>query len=708
MYRTKCLVLIIVLTVGLGAKGQVKEPLNMLPLPKNGEVQIGSFTITPSFTIALHTTSPDTILVKAVNRMYQKLNRKTGQFFGQEYITLNDQSDTAALQVNVKKSILPINGVDESYNLSINGKQIVLDAATTAGALHGLQTLLQLTTKNGDSFTFPVVKINDAPRFPWRGLMIDVSRHFIPLEVLKRNIEAMEAVKMNVLHLHLSDDQGFRVESKVFPELHRKGSHGDYYTQAQIKDLVSFAQERGVEIIPEFDMPAHATSWLVGYPNLGSAPGPYKIGGPIDLGGINLQDINSVMQFLATTPFPTIDPSKESTYIFLDKFILEMSSLFPSAYLHIGADENNGVAWRKNPDITAFMQNNKLADTHALQAYFVKRVQQLVSKHNKQTIGWEELFSQDLPKNVTVQVWQNPEYLNKALTHGNPVVVSKGFYLDYFMPAYIHYNNADLPAEILGASSVLLRGGEAAQWTEAADKFNIETRIWPRAAAIAERFWSPSSVTNVDDMYRRLSVINKQLDEQGLLHIYNYERALRLYADGENFNSLKTLTDVLTPVKGFKIMGSRMISRNMSLQTAPFIGLADIIPVDSEDKWKFRLAVQNYLQKKDAASGKIINAYLTKWQENDAKVKDVLTSSNQLLKIQEHSKNLSLVAALGREALAKIKSNSKPSPEWINESMNVLKSASQASGQTELAIIPEIESLIKQQMSPLPASYSLY
>lgn len=581
MDRMKNLFLL-VLIVSFGAKAQVKEPLNLLPLPKSTEVQNGIFKITSRFTIAVHTAAPDTILVKAVNRMYQRLNRKTGQFFSHDYITHNDQSDTAALQVNVKKPIVPVSGVDESYTLTITEKQIVLDAATTAGALHGLQTLLQLTTKNGDSFGFPLLKINDSPRFPWRGLMIDVSRHFIPMEVLKRNVEAMETVKMNVLHLHLSDDQGFRVESKVFPELHKQGSHGEYYTQAQIKDLISFAQERGIEIIPEFDMPAHATSWLVGYPDLGSAPGPYKIGGPIDLGGINLQDIGAVMQFLATTPFPTIDPSKESTYTFLDKFISEMSSLFPSAYLHIGADENNGVAWKKNPDINEFMQKNKIADTHALHAYFVKRVHQLVSKHKKQTIGWEELFSEELPQHVTVQVWQNAENLNKALTHGNPVVMSKGFYLDYFMPAYIHYNNPDLPADQSGASSVLLKGGEAAQWTEAADKFNIETRIWPRAAAIAERFWSPSSITDIDDMYRRLSAINKQLDEQGLLHVFNYERTLRLYATGENFNSLKTLTDVLTPIRGFKKMGVRMVSRNMTLQTAPFIDISDIISVDSE------------------------------------------------------------------------------------------------------------------------------
>jgi hexosaminidase len=145
------------------------------------------------------------------------------------------------------------------------------------GALHGLETLLQLLTKNKNGeFYFPLVSIHDAPRFSWRGLMIDVSRHFSPVDVLKRNIDAMAAVKMNVLHLHLTDNEGFRVESKMFPQLHMKGSNGDYYTQAQIKDLISFAEERGIIIVPEFDMPGHTKSWFAGYPQLASGPGPYE------------------------------------------------------------------------------------------------------------------------------------------------------------------------------------------------------------------------------------------------------------------------------------------------------------------------------------------------------------------------------------------------------------------------------------------------
>src|SRR4030095_6200130 len=151
--------------------------------------------------------------------------------------------------------------------------------------------------------------------------MIDVCRHFIPIDVLKRNIEAMASVKMNVLHLHLTDNEGFRIESRTFPQLHNKGSNGEYYTQAQVKDLISFAEERGIIIVPEFDMPGHSKSWFAGYPQLASSPGPYEPGPPIDFHSVQQFNIGSIMQLLSTAPFPALDPSKESTYEFLDKFI---------------------------------------------------------------------------------------------------------------------------------------------------------------------------------------------------------------------------------------------------------------------------------------------------------------------------------------------------------------------------------------------------
>jgi hexosaminidase len=704
----KKIVTIACLLSGLVAKTQTGTSLNLLPTPGNVEWKTGSFRLTENFTLALHVKTPDTILVKAVKRMYQTLNRRSGLYFKQKYISSKNNSDTASMQVTVDKAVQPSPGVDESYSLTITNDRVDLKAPTTLGALHGLETILQLLTKNTEGgFYFPLVTIKDAPRFSWRGLMIDVSRHFIPVDVLKRNIEAMAAVKMNVLHLHLTDNEGFRVESKTFPQLQNKGSGGDYYTQAQIKDLIVFAEDRGIIIVPEFDMPGHTKSWFAGYPQLGSAPGPYEPGPPIDFHNAQQMDLRTIMQLVSNAPFPAIDPSKEGTYEFIDKFIGEMSSLFSSPFIHIGADENNGVAWKNNPSIVAFMKAHNIANTHELQAYFVARVNKIVAKHHKQMIGWEELFSKKLAKDVTVQVWQNAGYTKQALDNGNPVLISKGFYLDVFMPAYIHYNNPDLPAGLAAENAKQLKGGEAAQWTEVADQTNIETRIWPRAAAIAERLWSDIASNDVEDLYRRLFILSEQLDESGLQHVADYERALRRYTN-DNTLSVKTLTDVLTPVKGYKKMFAQlMMPESMTYQAAPLIQVSDIVFVDSKVKWEFRAAVKSYLQNKDVASENTLRNYLTLWQKNNEQLKDLFVTSSQLKRVEEHSKNLSAVATSGLEALDKLKAGTIDT-NWINEKLGILKKVNQVYGETELCIIPEIESLVRQQMSPLPVTYPIF
>ena len=235
-------------------------------------------------------------------------------------------------------------GEDESYHLEISTNHVLLSAPNPLGILHGLQTFLQLVRTTPQGFSVPVVTIDDQPRFPWRGLMIDVSRHFIPVPVLERDLDGMEAVKLNVFHWHLSDDQGFRAESTKFPLLQEKGSDGLYYTQDQIRDVIEYARDRGIRVVPEFDMPCHTTSWFVGYPELGSGKGPYQIArryGVLDA---------------------AMDPTKDSTYKFLNTFIGEMADLFPDAYFHIGGDECNGKEWNANPQIQAFMKKHGIAE----------------------------------------------------------------------------------------------------------------------------------------------------------------------------------------------------------------------------------------------------------------------------------------------------------------------------------------------------------
>src|ERR1700743_133463 len=239
-----------------------QNTLNLMPVPKQLVVSTGKNRITNKFTVSVQANAGDTALYWAVNRAYQALNRKTGVVFGQQFITPMDKGDSASLVVNVKTKAKADIGVDESYSLKITDKQIVLNATTTIGALRGLQTLIQLCDKDENGYYFPFVVIEDSPRFKWRGLMIDVARHFISYEEMKKNIDAMAAVKMNVLHWHLTDDEGFRVESKVCPLLQERGSNGDYYTQAQLKDIVKYAADRGIVVVPEFDMPGHAQTWF--------------------------------------------------------------------------------------------------------------------------------------------------------------------------------------------------------------------------------------------------------------------------------------------------------------------------------------------------------------------------------------------------------------------------------------------------------------
>ncbi len=696
--------LLLAICISSASFTQVTNTLDLMPIPKSMSIQEGRFNMTSTFTVAVKADPTDSICFLAVNRMFQTLNRRTGLFFHQEIITTQDNSDTASLIIRVKLKTKMEIGMDESYRIQVSKNKITLEAVTTIGALRGMQTIIQLLSNDESGFYMPLVNIEDAPKFAWRGLMIDVCRHFIPIDVLKRNLDAMAAVKMNVLHLHLSDDQGFRVESKVFPKLQSKGSNGDYYTQIQIRDLISYAGNLGIIIVPEFDVPGHSTSWFAGYPELATKPGPYKPGSPYKIDRSEPVSPMKLMQTIQSTPFPVFNPTKESVYKFLDAFIGEMTSLFPAPYFHIGADENNGVAWKQDSAIVAFMRKNNIANTHDLQAYFVDRVQKLVTKHGKKMIGWDELFSKNLSKEVLVQVWSPmsaPTLVQQIASQGNPVILSKGFYLDQFMPAYVHYN-LEMPSEEI-------LGGEAAQWTEIADAENIETRIWPCAAAIAEKFWSSKTVTDPMDLYRRLFITSDRLSESGLLHISNYDRMVLRFSAGYSYEDTKKLIDVLTPVKGYKRMfGFITLPVSATYQSAPLIRAADIAWVDARAKWEFRKKVTEYLQTKSKSSEWAIREQLKKWASSYDELKPLFESSALAKEIMQHSKNLSALSTACLQAMDNFNSDTKPTEQWLKDQQALLESAKGSYGEVELAVLPELSALILQQLNPLPASYPLF
>ena len=470
---------------GFGNSGFVNT---LMPQPSHLSTQEGRLTLSPSFAIVT-AHYRDARLDAAIGRSLHRIETKTGISIPTSPSSA-DASGAVTVSVDGPGETIQSVDEDESYSLDISPSGARLHATTVVGAMHGLETLQQLIQTDATGYFLPAVSIQDTPRFRWRGLMIDCGRHFMPIEVIKRTLDGMAAVKLNVFHWHLSEDQGFRMESRAFPRLTELGSDGLFYTQEQAREIVAYARDRGIRVVPEFDMPGHTSAWFVGYPDLASAPGPFHI--EREFGVFD----------------PVMDPTRESTYKFLDRFIAEMAAIFPDHFLHIGGDENNGIEWKANPRIQAFMREHNLRDTAGLQNYFNQRLLKILEKHGKHMIGWDEILTPDLPKDVVVQSWRGFDSLAAGAKAGYSSILSAGYYLNLMSTAATHYLVDPLPQAngLTPEEQARILGGEACMWNEQTTARDIDSRIWPRAAAIAERLWSPRDVDNVDDMYRRLGV----------------------------------------------------------------------------------------------------------------------------------------------------------------------------------------------------------
>ena len=264
-----------VMLCGVLVSGAQAQSLNLMPMPAKVQMGTGQLVIDPNFSVSI-TGHHEARLDRAVELFLTQLRHQTGMPPIDMKVT-DSAAATLVIQATGGTKAVQELGEDESYRLDITSSGARLNAPTTLGAMRGLQTFLQLEQTTGAGFAVPAASIEDSPRFPWRGLMIDVGRHFIPMDVLKRNLDGMAAVKLNVFHWHLSENQGFRIESKKFPKLQGMGSDGLFYTQEEVRDLIAYARERGIRVVPEFDMPGHATAWFVGYPELASGAGPYQI-----------------------------------------------------------------------------------------------------------------------------------------------------------------------------------------------------------------------------------------------------------------------------------------------------------------------------------------------------------------------------------------------------------------------------------------------
>ena len=427
--------------------------------------------------------------------------------------------------------------------LDVSANGVSITANEPAGLFYGAQTLLQLLPKEIErksviqnmNWTIPAVRVTDFPRFGWRGLMFDVSRHFFTKQEVKDFIDEMVRYKMNLLHLTLSNDEGWRIQIKSLPKLTEVGAwnvrkvgtfgtfpapaaneprdYGGFFSHEDVKELVQYAKDRFVNILPEIDVPGHSLAAVVSYPELSCTPGVEKY---------RVRSGEKIMEWPPSGHFyglidNTLCPANEKVYTFLDKVFTEVAQLFPFEYIHMGGDECAKNFWEKNPQILALMKREKLKDMHEVQSYFVKRVEKIIESKGKKMIGWDEILEGGLAPNAAVMSWRGIKGGIEAAKMGHEVVMSPTTfaYLDYMQsdpslepPVYASlrlktaYSFEPVPD---GVDSKFIKGGQGNLWTEQVyNTRHMQYMLWPRAMAIAESVWSPKERKNWNDFAKRV------------------------------------------------------------------------------------------------------------------------------------------------------------------------------------------------------------
>ncbi|MBM3293895.1 MAG: beta-hexosaminidase [Candidatus Aminicenantes bacterium] len=649
------------------------EKLDLMPVPSSVVLTEGRFRVDERFAVAAIGKGGERAR-RAAARFMARLAGRTGLFFKQDFLNPEDSPGAGCLFRYDRPGELVL-GEDESYAVTVSPDRVLLVARTDIGVLRGFETILQLLCGDRQGYYFPCVQVSDAPRFAWRGLLIDCARHFMPVDVIKRNLDGMAAVKMNVFHWHLTDHQGFRVESRLFPRLHEQGSDGMYYSQAQLREVIAYAADRGIRVMPEFDIPAHSTSWFVGYPEFASGPGPYRLERRFGL-------------------MPSaFDPSHPAVYEFFDKYFGEMAGLFPDHYLHAGGDENSGRAWDENPEIRRFKSENNLPDNPSLQAYFTGRILEILERHGRRLVGWDEILHPGLSRSAVIQAWRGADRLAAAVRQGHAAVLSHGYYIDLCQPAAFHYANDPVPPEggLAAAERNFVLGGEATMWSELVSAETIDGRIWPRTAAIAERLWSPAEVRDAEDMYRRLEAVGILLEDLGLTHYKNQDMMLRRLVGGEDIAALKVLVSVVEPLKRYQ----RLNQGRAYTVLSPLSLFADAALPESGPARRFGTAVQAFLRTGDRKTADEIRRSLREWRGLPETLAPLLSRSPVLAEVGPLAKNLSAAGSLGLKALDLIQAKKGGDADWVGKSLQTLARARRPEAQTELAVIPHVERLVK-------------
>ncbi len=454
-------------------------------------------------------------------------------------LPLQDEADAPAIQLTHNPALATELG-HEGYRLNVSANGVEIEAAGEAGLFYGGQTLLQLLPTQGEGH-LPGVQITDVPRFGWRGLHVDVGRHFMPMAALKRMIDALALHKLNIFHWHLTEDQGWRLEIKKYPKLTEMGAwrkrtrvgheyasdksfdnvpHGGFYTQDEARELVAYAAARHITVVPEIEMPGHAQAAVAAYPELGNAdarPGT----DPLDVcdhWGIQKHVFNA----------------EDSTIAFLQDVLTEVMAIFPSPFIHVGGDECPKDEWKASPRAQARIRELGLADEHELQSWFIRQMDNFITQHGRRLVGWDEILEGGLAPNATVMSWRGESGGITAAKAGHDVVMAPTTYVyfDYYQSAdkaneplaikgllelETVYGYEPIPAELTATEAQHVLGAQAQLWTEyIKTPAHLEYMAFPRLCALAEVLWSPAASKNYADFLIRLPAQLARLAAMGV------------------------------------------------------------------------------------------------------------------------------------------------------------------------------------------------
>ena len=498
------------------------ESIGIIPLPSTYELKPGTFYITGQSSIGIDKSDPE--MTALANYFNEEISDATG------FSLPVNNSGTIIFQLGEHKEL-----GEEGYQLSISADQLILSAYKHHGIFNGIQSVLQLlppeikskTVQADATWSINCIEVTDKPQFAWRGLMLDVSRHFFTKQEVKKFIDQMAEYKYNVFHWHLTDDQGWRLEVKSLPRLTAIGawraprvgnwwerepqlptdslSYGGYYTTEDIREIVEYAQQRYVTIVPEIDIPGHSMAALSAYPEISCTGGPFHV----NVGNTFYTEIEN-----------SLCAGNEQTFEVLDSVFAEVARLFPSPYIHIGGDECYKGFWEKCPKCKMRMQKEHLKNLEELQSYFVKRVAAMVQKRGKQVIGWDEILEGGLAPEAIVMSWRGMKGGIEAAKQGHSVIMTPTdhCYLDFYQGdptvepnTYSMLRLQDCYKYQLIPDSVdasLIMGGQGNLWTESVPHYRqVEYMIWPRALAISETLWTDARLRNWKFFVNRVSDI---------------------------------------------------------------------------------------------------------------------------------------------------------------------------------------------------------